>query len=179
MKRGVCISEERSEQSARRLGGPGGPGVGSASIRRSVDIIGAIFRRDLQADLRRGSVAISSLPEDSLPAWHLHGARMNEDIKIQLARYAALIEQRWRNLSDGERLRLMTLCCRACGAIAKRYAADQTPPCACPKPFDTALTTPPWRCPRCQLLYGAGSDSAVAHCQRGLQHCIACTESQR
>lgn len=33
------------------------------------------------------------------------------------AAWRALIEQRWRELSDGERLRLMALCCRECGAI--------------------------------------------------------------
>ncbi len=36
-----------------------------------------------------------------------------------------------------------------------------------------------WRCPRCQLLYGAPSDSTVAHRTRGLSTCIACAESQR
>ncbi len=95
---------------------------------------------------------------------------------IEIQPLGELIEQRWREMSDGERLRLMALCCRECGAIAKRHAADQTPRCDCPKPFDTTL---PWRCPRCQLLYGVGSDSQVAHRERGLQYCIACTESQR
>ena len=97
-------------------------------------------------------------------------------LEIKLGQWAALIEQRWRELSDGERLRLMALCCRECGAIAKRHAADRTPRCDCPSPFDTTLS---WRCPRCQSLYGAGSDSQLAHRDRGQQFCIACTEQTR
>jgi hypothetical protein len=42
------------------------------------------------------------------------------DIDARLAAYAALIEERRRSLSDGERLTLMALCCTECGALNHR-----------------------------------------------------------
>lgn len=57
-------------------------------------------------------------------------------MEADLAAWSQLIEQRWREMSDGERLRLMALCCRECGAIAKRYAVDQAPRCECERTAD-------------------------------------------
>lgn len=42
------------------------------------------------------------------------------DIDKQLDSYALMIEQRWRALSDGERLRLMGMACSRCGALTGR-----------------------------------------------------------
>lgn len=100
-------------------------------------------------------------------AWVNYTAE-HSTLEERLVAYAILIEGRWRGLSDGERLRLMALCCRECGAIAGK--------CDCPSPFDATL---PWRCPRCKLRYTAGSDSTVAHRTRGEQLCILCTEACR
>jgi len=49
-------------------------------------------------------------------------------IEERLAKYARLIEERWRSLSDGERLTLMALCCRYCGTLEL--------PCWCDPAYD-------------------------------------------
>jgi len=40
-----------------------------------------------------------------------------QTIEQRLAAYARLIEERWRALSDGERLTLMGMACRGCGSL--------------------------------------------------------------
>ena len=51
------------------------------------------------------------------------------------AKYAALIEERWRGLSDGDRLKLMALCCADCGAITAASEDGQpAKPCWCHLP---------------------------------------------
>jgi hypothetical protein len=48
-------------------------------------------------------------------------------IEAQLVTYATLIEQRWRVLSDGERLTLMEMCCRGCGALDPKCYCQRDP----------------------------------------------------
>jgi hypothetical protein len=55
----------------------------------------------------------------------------SDPIGATLAEYARTIEQRWRSLSDGERIMLMRLCCVRCGALhdgRQHIAIPQSPP---------------------------------------------------
>ena len=63
-----------------------------------------------------------------------HDDRVDRVVKAteeRLAEYAKLIEERWRGLSDGERLTLMGLCCRDCGAITAAKDGVPAKPCWC------------------------------------------------
>lgn len=57
-------------------------------------------------------------------------------LEAKLAEYARRIEQHWRGLSDGERLRLMELCCKGCGAVEHKLDGSPRQRCYCGPEFD-------------------------------------------
>lgn len=44
--------------------------------------------------------------------------------------------------------------------------------------YETA-TLGTWTCPSCEVRYGSGSDSTIAHRQHGMRLCLSCTKQER
>lgn len=83
----------------------------------------------LPCELREGHAEDhASTKFGSRRAWtDEQAARHQAETDEQLAKYAKLIEERWRALSDGERVTLMTQCCPRCGALKENGVVTRRP----------------------------------------------------